>query len=95
LYATGLIDTSLTLHWTTDVTADTNQYRIKLKNGTYGSWLTLSSDQSITGLTANKTYVVQVKFVKGANTVTDTLEFQTAKASSGIEVHSIDRISTS
>jgi len=95
LYASGLVDTSVTLGWTTDVTADTNQYRIKLKDGTYGSWITLSAAQSITGLTANKTYVVQVRFIKGANTVTDTLEFKTAKTSSGIEVHSIDRISTS
>ncbi|HBB04143.1 TPA: hypothetical protein DCZ39_04600 [Patescibacteria group bacterium] len=95
LYASNLVDISMTLNWITDITADTAQYKIKLKNGTYGSWITLSSGQSITGLTANKTYVVQVKFTKGANIVTDTLEFKTAKTSSGIEIHSIDRISTS
>jgi len=64
LYASDLVDTSLTLNRSTDIDADTNQYRIKLKNGTYGSWNTLTGEQSITGLTANKTYVVQVKFVK-------------------------------
>lgn len=64
LYSSNLVDTSLTLNRTTDIAADTNQYRIKLKDGTYGSWTTLSSSQSITGLTANKTYVVQVRFIK-------------------------------
>lgn len=93
LYISGLTDTSATLYWAAAVDPDTQQYRIKLNNGTYGSWMTLNSPQQLTGLTADRTYIVEVKVTKDSNSTTDTLTFTTAKASDGMIVHSIDRVS--
>lgn len=95
LYVASITDTWAIMYWTSDVAPDNQQYRIKLNNWTYWSYVSLGSPQSLTGLTAGKTYIAEVKLTKWSNITTDTVSFTTAKAASGISVNSLERIVTS
>jgi len=98
LSISGVTDVAGTINWSTDVTADSGEYRIGASpyNGTWAS-LTIggntSGTQALSGLTANTTYYYQVRFVKNSQTIYSApLMFTTASASTGLSIDSIQTI---
>lgn len=81
-----------TINWTSDVTPDTAEYRIKLNNGQFGSWNELNAPHDLATLNVNKTYIIEIRLGIGDNYTTDTITFTTAGATDGIIVDSLTRI---
>ena len=54
-------ETSLSVSWSADAPCDWSWYRIRQSGGSFGNWIDCGSNFNITGLSANTTYIVQVK----------------------------------
>lgn len=91
LYMSDVSSTHATINWGTNVEPDTAMYRFKPNNWTFTGWATLDESQ-ILDVTANTTYVVEIKVGIWDNYSTDTISFTTAAATDGIVVDSLTRI---
>lgn len=91
LFMSNITDNSATINWAADLPG-TAKYRIKTNISSFTSWNSLGDPQNITSLSANTSYIIEIRVGVEGNYTTDTVSFATATDSGSIIINSINRI---